>query len=572
MGHLNLEEAYDVDVVMISDLRLPGGTTSSVAEEVRTQSEAGITTALIHAQSDVTTYPAPWSPHIQSVLDLPGVFVASPRQKLKARLIILRHPTVAESTPETFEHLSADHLMIVVNHAAIDAGGIQHYNVKAADARMRELFGVDPIWAPIGPVVRGTVLQQTREVPLLEQDWVNIFRVPGGAPARDGFLSDKPIIGRHSRPQAGKWPATKGAILQAYPESSKYQVEILGGAQIAEKLVGRVPKGWNVVPFGGEDPHHFLQRIDFWVYMHHPDLKEAFGRAAMEALAAGCVAVMPPYMEELFGDAAVYGTPKDVQSIIDSFWADPKKFVAQSRRAQEFAASFSPAMHVQRLAEYGIEPSAGASKQITTPNPTPTSGNQHQVAEDEPGDRGSAPENRSLESPTPGQLTLEQWAMQYYSRTKLRPTRTADFAPPSVRRAPHLFFDLPVVLVIMTAQHQGQHAGLFEAVQRLAEATYAFRAVAVTDGSAEGLLEGTDWRIEHVSGTANTALSNTAEFAVVEELTWLQLQLGASEVLACWDEPSLRSALDRLAAFAQSPSAVTEAAWEQARKSLGANR
>lgn len=560
MGQPESSRDYDVDVVVISDLRLPGGTTSSIAEEVRAQSEAGVSTALIHAQSDVTTYPAAWSAHIQSILGLPGVHVASPRQPLRAKTIILRHPTVAETTPETFPHLSADHLVVVVNHAAIDAGGVQHYSVEAADARLRGLFGLDPVWAPIGPVVRGTVLQQTRRVPLRDEDWVNVFRVPGGAPERTGFLGEKPIIGRHSRPQAGKWPATKGAILAAYPESEKYQVEILGGAQIAEKLVGRVPTGWNVIPFGGEDPHHFLQRIDFWVYMHHPDLKEAFGRAAMEALAAGCVAVMPPYMEELFGDAAVYARPKEVQGIINSYWADPEKFLAQSRRAQEFAASFSPEMHLRRLEEFGVyAPPKGRLPQADSKAP--------QIYEAMPQThRADGPASSTTPAPVAQQIlhqpaegsqgehqSLEQWAASYYQDLRLRPRRTDDFAPHTVTRKPSLFYDLPVVLVVMTHASEDHHAAVYEAIQRLYEATYAFRPVALTDGSAKDTLAISDWRVEDCSGS--TATLNT-----VEELTWAQLQLGASEVVAAWDDASLQQAVHRIADFAQAHPAVTAAA------------
>ncbi|GAB3194112.1 glycosyltransferase [Nesterenkonia suensis] len=347
-------DSYDVDVAILSDFRLPGGTTSSIAEEVRAQSEVGISTALIHAAGSITNYPNPWSAHIQRILDLPGVRIASPRAQLHAKVLVIRHPTVIYSTRSTFEGISADHVIIVVNHAAVDAAETWHYPVEATDARVRRLFGVEPVWAPIGPVVRQTVLDQTRRIPLRADDWVNIFRTSGEVRRRTGFIADRPVIGRHSRPQPGKWPATGKDILQAYPDSPDYQVEILGGAQVAQHKLGRVPARWNVVEFGGEDPALFLERIDFWVYMHHPDLKEAFGRAAMEALAAGCVAIMPPYLEELFGDAALYASPREVRGLVDEYYADPEKYLAQSARAQDFALAFSPEMHIRRLEALGV--------------------------------------------------------------------------------------------------------------------------------------------------------------------------------------------------------------------------
>lgn len=347
---------YDVDVIQMSDLRLPGGTTSSIAEEVRAQSAAGLSTALIHLAGAVTNYPLGWSAHIRRILDLPGVRLCTPHARLTARVLVIRHPTVFLSTRISLENIQADHIVLVANHAAIDGAGTQHYDMAATDAKARAIFGKAPIWSPIGPVVRGTMLEQTRRIPLRETDWFNIFDFPEAFEQRTGFVEDRPVIGRHSRPQRGKWPDSGDDILAAYPDSSAYRVRILGGAQIAQRLIGHVPKSWEVIPFGGEDPMEFLRRIDFWVYMHHPDLKEAFGRAAMESLAAGCVAIMPSYMEELFGDAALYAQPQQVTALIDEYGADTEKFLAQSRKAQDFAHSFSPQMHIDRLAELGATP------------------------------------------------------------------------------------------------------------------------------------------------------------------------------------------------------------------------
>lgn len=362
---------YHVDVAILSDFRLPGGTTASIAEEVRAQSAAGVSTALVHITGSVTNYPLPWSQHMRRVVGLPHVQLATAHSRLHARVLIIRHPTVILSTRHNLHGITADRVVVIANHAAIDAGGIEHYNIEEADAKVRRIFGTEPIWAPIGPVVRGTMLQQTTKVAFREADWVNVFPLHEEITPRTAFVAGAPVIGRHSRPQPGKWPATARDILAAYPDSPDYRVRILGGAQVAEKLLGQVPKNWEVIPFGGAEPSEFLREIDFWVYMHHPDLKEAFGRAAMEALAAGCVAIMPPYMEELFGSAALYSTPSGVRALVDEYSQDLSKFLAQSRRAQEFAQGFSPQMHVERLRELGVDtgqPStaASASESIAT--------------------------------------------------------------------------------------------------------------------------------------------------------------------------------------------------------------
>ena len=347
------------DVAIVSDFRLPGGTTASIAEEVRAQSAAGVSTALIHAQSETTKTTVGFSSHIQQVMPLDGVHIVSARATLHTRVLVIRHPKVIETAPALFAGLTADHVVIVANHPAVDAAGTWQYHVQQTDSRVRQLFNVEPVWAPISPVVRQSIAAQapdarTPDVRVSEQDWVNIFGTVPEVPARNGFVGDKPVIGRHSRPQREKWPDTAEDLMAAYPDTGKWRVEILGGAEIPEQILGSVPAAWHVQPFGAEDPQSFLARVDFWVYMHHRQWREAFGRAIIEALAAGCVVVLPAYLEEIFGTAAVYSDPAGVQGTLAEYWQHPEQFLAQSRRAQEFAAEFGPARHLQRLKNYGV--------------------------------------------------------------------------------------------------------------------------------------------------------------------------------------------------------------------------
>lgn len=351
---LEPEPVQDVDVAILSDFRLPGGTTASIAEEVRAQSAAGLRTGLIHAQSEATKTAVGFSAHMQSVLHLEGVHVVSARARVHARLLVIRHPRVIETAAARFPGISADHVVLVANHPAVDAAGTWHYDVESTDAHVRQLFGGEPVWAPISPVVRHSIAAQQTAVRTADTDWVNIFAEVPSPALRSGFVADKPVVGRHSRPQREKWPDTAEALLAAYPDSDRWQIEVLGGAEIPEQILGRIPETWNVQPFGAEDPQHFLARLDFWVFMHHPAWREAFGRAIIEALAAGCVVVLPPYLREIFGSAAVYSEPSGVQDIVAEHWDAPKKFLRQSHRGQAFAAEFGPHRHLNRLQDYGV--------------------------------------------------------------------------------------------------------------------------------------------------------------------------------------------------------------------------
>ncbi|MBB3667243.1 glycosyltransferase [Garicola koreensis] len=351
---LDPDPLEQTDVAILSDLRLPGGTTASIAEEVRAQSAAGMSSALIHAQSQTTKTMVGFSSHIQKVMTLDDVHIVSARARLHTSLLVIRHPRVIETAAAQFTGITAERVVIVANHPAVDAAGTWHYHVQQTDDRVRELFGVDPVWAPISPVVRQSLAAQQTAVRVAEQDWVNIFGTVPELAARSGFVAEVPVLGRHSRPQREKWPDTAEDLLAAYPDTGQRRVEILGGAEIPEQILGRLPEAWHVQPFGAEDPQRFLARVDFWVYMHHPQWREAFGRAIIEALAAGCVVVLPPYLRDIFADAAVYTEPAGVQTTVTEFWQSRQMFLEQSRRAQQFAAQFGPGTHLLRLKDYGV--------------------------------------------------------------------------------------------------------------------------------------------------------------------------------------------------------------------------
>ncbi len=354
LQQLGGEAVTSVDVAILSDFRLPGGTTASIAEEVRAQAAAGLSTALIHVNSAATSTAVGFSRHIRKVLDLPAVHVVSARAQLHATLLVIRHPRVIETTGSGLPGLKAENAVVVANHPALDAAGVRHYDVEAADRRVRRLTGLQPVWAPISPVVRNSLHQQTDRIRTNADDWVNIFGRPIEITPRTGFVADVPVIGRHSRPQKEKWPASAEDILAAYPDTDELAVEILGGAEVPAQILGRIPESWNVQPFGAEAPEDFLERIDFWVYMHHPQWREAFGRAAMEALAAGCVVILPPYLEEIYGQAAIYSQPAGITELVHQLWASPEHFLEQSRRGQSFAAEHGPQRHLQRLTSLGV--------------------------------------------------------------------------------------------------------------------------------------------------------------------------------------------------------------------------
>lgn len=343
-------EVVEVDVLDVSDLRFEGGTSGSVAEEIRAQAAAGYSTAVLHLDGPLQARVAPFNPEIRACIDNGQARLVLPHQRVRAKVVVVRHPAVVQHATAELAGVETGHLVVVVNAAPHDIDGFEHYRVEAVREAGVRLFGVEPRWAPIGPLVRDAIAAELTGHQLTDEDWGNVIDVDGWAVPRTGWVSDRPVIGRHSRDSAQKWPADAATLGHVYPTDGSMRVRVLGGAGPAEGLLGEIPDSWEVLPFGAMSPRDFLARIDFFVYFHHPRWVEAFGRTTLEALASGAVAILPPPFEALFGEAARYAEPGQVRPLIEGLYADRAGYQEQSAKGQRVVRRrFGHQVHVARL-------------------------------------------------------------------------------------------------------------------------------------------------------------------------------------------------------------------------------
>ena len=350
---------------MVSDFRFPGGTSHSVAEEIAAQAQVGWSTGLVHLNGSLLTRVRPVNLRIREQLRRGRARLFLGDRPIHTKVVVVRHPAVLETAADQLPPIETEHVVIVANAPPIDIDRYRHYRPSVVDRIARERFGVDPIWAPIGPLMREAIAS---EVPagLREQDWVNIIDVDAWQVERPGWRSDRPVIGRHSRPSRQKWPTDPKVIEAVYPVDGSAIVKILGGADPAREILGYLPGSWQVIPFGGMDPREFLAELDFFVYYHHPAWVEAFGRNILEALASGLPAILPPHFRPLFGDAAIYAEPAEVPSVLGRLYSNRAAYEDMVARAESSVrARFGYEAHQRRLSEL-IGPPAAAAR----PEPT----------------------------------------------------------------------------------------------------------------------------------------------------------------------------------------------------------
>ena len=361
-------ETRHLDVVIASEFRMMGGSVKSCIEEIHAQRAAGLTTGLVK----MYRYDLPQPGRVDTLsivrdeIDGEAVSVLTYGERVTCDLLIVRYPPVLHHAQRYLPQIEPARIKVVVNQPPMSdygPGGRRRYQIGPAEARLRETFGRPGEWHPIGPLVRGALHEHhAEELPAIDlrpDDWINVIdlaewdRGLGGGPRA---APDEPLrIGRHARDNSVKWPATAKDVLEVYPEAADIEVHVLGGAKAPTTLIGRVPANWRVAPYGARPPREFLAEIDVFVYYTHPDWVESFGRAIVEAMAAGVPCVLPPAYESVFGDAATYAEPSGAVAAARRLHADPAAYRDQAVRAQALVRGrFGHDHHIARLREAGV--------------------------------------------------------------------------------------------------------------------------------------------------------------------------------------------------------------------------
>lgn len=350
------------DIVVVTDPRLTGGGNKSLAEEIRAQAKRGYTTGLLPVASN-TNGARPVDGSIEDLVREGLVEWVRPDAGARCRLAVARGPSIFLEPQPGPVRLHAERAVLVANAVHPDPTlSAMAYDPEKADRALADLFGYAWEWAPLSEVVRRELRHLFPDLEISPETWGNIIRVDDWRRPRGERLRRPYRVGRHSRDHPAKWPLTARQVLAAYPAAEAYDVRIMGGANSVRKRLRRLPGNWTVEPFGARNPRAFLADVDVYPYFHHPRMVEAFGRAVLEAVASGAVAVLPPYLEAVFGEGAVYGDPEDVQPLVDRLAADPH-LLAERREAGWTTATerYSPATHIERLERLAGPPSAGTS-------------------------------------------------------------------------------------------------------------------------------------------------------------------------------------------------------------------
>ena len=351
------------DVIIACEFRLLGGTNMSNIEEIKAQRKLGLKTGLVQMSRYDLNSVKEMNPKVRELIDGDQVQMLVYGEQVSCDVLIVRHPPILQEWQQYIPDIKAYHVRVIVNQPPkreYSDQGETLYDIPRCADHLESYTGNRGRWYPIGPSIRETLHKyhekDLKRIDLAQEDWTNIIDVAEWC--RAARPQNKQIrIGRHARDQYVKWPADKEEFLAIYPMSDAYQIDVLGGAKAAEKVLGKLPSNWHVKEFGDVHPKDFLADMDVFVYYTHPKWVEAFGRVIFEAMAVGVPVIIPPSYQALFGEAAIYAEPNEVKQRIDELMEDPAAYQRQVEIAQAYVEKhFGYSKHASRLEECFVVP------------------------------------------------------------------------------------------------------------------------------------------------------------------------------------------------------------------------
>src|SRR5689334_8651734 len=205
------------DVILMGDLRVPGGTSRQLANEIRVLHRAGHSIGLVNAELPHARGQKPLDPLIQACVAAgQATLVQEDFDDLSAELLIFENPRAFMQSGRPDLRVRARQALITLHFPARDGTGALTFDPDRVLQVCRAITDAPITWAPTSPLTR-ELLRETHPRLKLMDGIVPCIVFADEFKTRRRPMGRIPVIGRHSRPQADKWPATRKAMLQVYP-------------------------------------------------------------------------------------------------------------------------------------------------------------------------------------------------------------------------------------------------------------------------------------------------------------------------------------------------------------------
>lgn len=310
------------DVVVLGDWRSGRAPHRQVLDEIRLLADRGLRVGIAHAEA-----PFPLAPKrqdrsraVQRLVNAGVVELTHLDRPADVGLLLVADADVLPYLPGVDVGLRPGAVVV-----SVDATGLATADGTAA---VRAAFGVEPTWALRHESASLSSPDADTDAPLLPYAAEPVsLRVTDRR-----LLGPEPVVGHHLPDAAERWP-DRASVLAAYP--AERDVRLLHGTSAVARLLGRAthPVGWTSFDGVGLPTRTFLSRLDFFVYLGVRD--HVADHSLREAMAAGCVPVVPEDFRPVAGEGAAYVSRSggEAAAAVQRLWDDPQEYARLQNEA-----------------------------------------------------------------------------------------------------------------------------------------------------------------------------------------------------------------------------------------------
>lgn len=336
-----------VDVVFIAPFRLQGIEAISVLNALKELLSKKFSVVLLDS-SPHSTRSAPLDTRIVDCLRVPNAKIGSPNGAYKASVTLVWRPT-RSSLSVVRSGVRSDSTIVVADREP-DVEALRQVVTWCESHCSPRVY----IASPHNDAE--TLGAETSAEPL-SGNWEYLVGVsPQGVGSRELVTGNAIVVGRHVEHAEPNWPTSPREIIEQLPISLKYDVRVLGRHTRLLRNFGRTPPNWTTRhTYAPSD----IAEIDFWVPVSDVSPETINDTSLCNAFASGAAVILPPTFKDVFGDAAVYAESNETRECIEALIADQEEYSKQSSRAIHWAKTRCADGIVTRLAELGINATAG---------------------------------------------------------------------------------------------------------------------------------------------------------------------------------------------------------------------
>jgi glycosyltransferase involved in cell wall biosynthesis len=341
-GPTDRPAANRYDVAFLGDWRVLGETQRAMLDELLALTARGSRVGLIHVEGFrlASGRRLPLCRQAQELVNAGVVDQLLLPDEAEVGLLVVRDPTVLQFASRLPSRIRVGRAVIPTDRPPCGAGGAERWYVPAECAEtVAALFSVEPLWCPVGRPVRNALAAELDPARISALDVPWLVDADRWGVDRRGFRSDRPVLGTHATDERSRFPGDRAALLSAYPVAPGIDVRFLGGGSVLRAVLGddHQPPNWMLCRPAETTARSFVYQVDFLGHFPQPSVPAQPCRPVIEAMAAGCVVLLPHRFADAYGPAAVYCEPADVADVVTTYRSAAELFAEQSARGREYA-------------------------------------------------------------------------------------------------------------------------------------------------------------------------------------------------------------------------------------------